>query len=101
MARPDGILADPRADHVVYDVPAARVAALDHRVALDEPPADLGPWFDVWRAAHAGKGLSTAFVSWETRDEADYVAPEGVSLRALRCLMFDAPLDPLERDDVR
>jgi GNAT superfamily N-acetyltransferase len=94
MARPDGILADPRDGFVVHDVPGCRRAVLDHRIELDGRPGDWAAAFALWRAEHAGKGLETAFLSWETRDDTAPTAPEGVTLRRLRCLMFDQPLDP-------
>lgn len=105
FAHPADVVWTEAKDHVVCDAPQCRAASFSHRLILDAPPSaeELPAWAEVWRAAHGGKGVATAYAVWEGRD-AD--PPPGVEAFRTRVLMLDRVVDappgdhrPLGPDD--
>jgi GNAT superfamily N-acetyltransferase len=91
-------VAHDHGDHVVYDSPNHRGTWYGHRLVLDRPPDDLTPWFDRWRALHGHKGVTRAYVCWETdTPDAPYPALlSGQELERSVGLLLDGDVAPVE-----
>lgn len=91
-ASPPGAAFTLHDDHVVWDAPGCRASWFAHRIELDRPPADLGPWFSRWDAYHAGKGVGRAYLCWETApDEPFAEVPERFAPVRMVGLVHDGP----------
>lgn len=82
-------LTEDHDDCVVCDTPSCRDTWYGHRIVLDDPPEDVDRWFDRWDVEHQGKGIGTAYLVWEHRENRSLRVPDGAVLSIDRAMMHD------------
>ncbi|MCA9570002.1 MAG: GNAT family N-acetyltransferase [Myxococcales bacterium] len=76
------------ADHIAYRADSP-LAGFHHRLLLREPPGDLQPWLDRWRALNAHNDIQRAFVVWEGDRPEPVDLPPGARLHTQWCLELE------------